>query len=116
VTSKPDRACVFYKTEADGEPVRDWLRGLSTDARALIGGDIRTVQREWPIGMPLVRPLGRGLYEIRSVVESMQHRVLFAVIDGKIVLLHAFVKKRQTAPDEIKVGRTRLKEILNAKK
>jgi hypothetical protein len=31
----------FYQTSAGGQPVRDWLRGLSTEDRKAIGDDIR---------------------------------------------------------------------------
>jgi hypothetical protein len=43
----------FYQTSAGGQPVRDWLRGLSTEDRRAIGDDIRTVEFGWPIGMHL---------------------------------------------------------------
>ena len=34
--------------------------------RKQIGVDIKTVEFGWPIGMPVCRPLGDGLYEVRS--------------------------------------------------
>ncbi|MDF1537003.1 MAG: type II toxin-antitoxin system RelE/ParE family toxin, partial [bacterium] len=45
----------FFRQESGKEPVRDWLRSLSTEDRKLIGADIKTVQWGWPLGMPLVR-------------------------------------------------------------
>ena len=56
----------FFRTDAGNEPVLDWLRGLDADDRRVIGEDLRTVQVGWPLGMPLCRPLGDGLYEVRS--------------------------------------------------
>ncbi len=53
----------FYQTSAGAQPVRDWLRGLSTQDRKAIGDDIRTVEFGWPIGMPTCRPMGDGLFE-----------------------------------------------------
>jgi hypothetical protein len=35
---------IFYRTEAGGEPVRDWLRELSWEDRKRIGEDIKTVE------------------------------------------------------------------------
>ena len=51
-------------------PVRDWLIGLSQNAKKIIGEDIKTVEFGWPIGMPVVRSLGDKLFEVRSVLEN----------------------------------------------
>jgi hypothetical protein len=60
----------FYRTSAGGEPVRDWLRGLRIEDRKAIGGDIRTVEFGWPKGMPTIRPLGDGLFEVRTNLDG----------------------------------------------
>ena len=45
---------IFFRTEARGEPVRDWLKGLpSSEDRKRIGEDIKTVEFGWPVGMPV---------------------------------------------------------------
>ena len=92
---------IFFRTDAGGEPVRDWLKGLSRDDRKLIGTDIMTVEFGWPIGMPVCRPLGHGLYEVRSSLPGNRiARVLFYVDKrGRMVLLHGFIKKTQKTPD-----------------
>jgi phage-related protein len=49
--------------------------------------------------MPLVRPLGRELWEVRSTLPRGQiARVLFCVERGGMVLLHGFIKKTQKTP------------------
>jgi hypothetical protein len=53
---------LFYRTGADAEPVRDWLKLLPEDDRRTIGLDLYAVQTRWPIGMPLCRALGGGLW------------------------------------------------------
>ena len=53
----PKVPLVFYRSAAGNEPVREWLRGLSREARRAIGEDIKTVQFGWPLGMPLVRKI-----------------------------------------------------------
>jgi hypothetical protein len=53
----------FYATELGGEPVREWLKLLSAVERKTVGEDIKTVQFGWPLGMPLVRSLGGGIWE-----------------------------------------------------
>ena len=57
---------VFFRTPAGSEPVREWLKGLEPEDRRVIGEDIKDVEFSWPIGMPLVRSLGRELWEVRS--------------------------------------------------
>ena len=78
--------------------MRDWLRELSALDRKTIGADIKTVQFGWPLGMPLVRKLDKDLWEARIHLESRIARVLFTVTEGKIVLLHGFIKKSQATP------------------
>jgi hypothetical protein len=46
------------------EPVRDWLKSLDLEDRE----DIKDVEFSWPIGMPLCRSLGKGLWEVRSAL------------------------------------------------
>jgi len=82
--------------------VREWLKGLSPDDRKRIGEDIKTVEFGWPVGMPVCRPLGGGIYEVRSgLAQNRIARVLF-YIDRKtrMVLLHGFIKKTQKTPGE----------------
>jgi phage-related protein len=89
----------FYSTEAGNEPVRDWLLGLSREERKIIGVDIKTVEFGWPIGMPTCRPMGDGLFEVRSSLPSGKiARVLFCIYESQMVLLHGFIKKSQKTP------------------
>ena len=44
--------------------MREWLLDLSRDDRKAIGCDITTAQYGWPIGMPLIRKLEPGLWEV----------------------------------------------------
>jgi phage-related protein len=91
---------VFFRTAAGGEPVRDWLKALPPDDRRAVGDDIRAVEFGWPVGMPLVRPMGGGLHEVRTSLPSRRiARVLFFVSrQGELVLLHAFIKKSRATP------------------
>lgn len=98
----------FFRSNNGSEPVRDWLRALPPEDRKTIGEDIKTVQWGWPLGMPLVRPLGGGLFEIRSSLRNRIARVLFATHDSAIVLLHGFIKKSQQIPtDDLKLAKRR---------
>ena len=105
---------VFYCSSLGSEPVRDWLRGLPVEDRRKIGVDLATVQVGWPVGMPLCRSLGGGLWEVRSSLPSRRiARLLFCVHEGKIFILHGFIKKTQKTPqDEIELAQKRMKEVL----
>ncbi len=67
----------------------------------------------WPIRMPTCKPLGRGLWEVRTDLSSNRiARVIFAIADGKMALLHGFIKKTQKTPDDdLKLALKRKKEI-----
>ena len=89
---------VFYRSERGNEPVREWLKSLSLDEKRIIGEDIKTVQFGWPLGMPVVRKMEPGLWEVRSRLPGRIARVLFTVKDGMMVLLHGFIKKSDKTP------------------
>jgi phage-related protein len=79
--------------------VREWLKELEPADRKAIGEDIKDVEFSWPIGMPLVRSLGRELWEVRSSLSGGRiARVIFCVEGDRMVLLHGFVKKTQKTP------------------
>ena len=104
---------IFYRTRAGASVVRDWLRGLDAKDRNAIGQDLMRVQYRWPVGMPLCRAMGGGLWEVRSDLPSNRiARVLFCVSGGKILVLHAFVKKSQKTPDaDLALARKRQREF-----
>jgi phage-related protein len=105
---------IFYRTAAGGEPVRDWLRGLPAEDRRIIGTDLATVQVGWPIGMPLCRSLGAGLWELRSTLANNRiARLIFFVGSGRVGVVHGFIKKtRKTPPSEIALAQKRMQEML----
>jgi len=73
---------------------------LPKEERKIIGEDVLKVQYCWPIGKPLVDGLGRGLWEVRSRLETRIARVIFYVEDGKMILLHGFIKQTQKTPQQ----------------
>jgi phage-related protein len=80
--------------------VRQWLQDLPKAERKIIGVNIMTVQFRWPLGIPLVRSIASGIYEIRSTLPRRIARTLFSVHEGEIVLLHGFIKKTRKTPNE----------------
>ncbi len=104
---------VFYELPSGREPVREWIKSLDRADRKIIGEDIKDVEFAWPIGMPLCRPLSRGLWEVRSnLTQGRIARVLFCIRDGRMVLVRAFIKKTQKTPDADRdLALQRMKEI-----
>jgi len=89
----------FFRTSAGREPVRDWLKDLPLEDRKIVGTDIKDVEFAWPLGLPLVKSLGRELWEVRSsLTQGRIARVIFCISEGQMVLLHAFIKKTQKTP------------------
>lgn len=106
---------VFYKSNSGNEPVRDWLKKLDKEDRRIVGGDIKTVQFGWPLGMPLVCKLEKGLWEVRIQLNGRIARVLFTIHAGLMVLLHGFEKKSQKIPaKDLKIAKQRM-SILGGK-
>jgi phage-related protein len=100
---------VFYRTAGGNEPVRQWLKGLERADRKILGEDVKTAQYGWPLGMPLIRKLEPGLWEVRSHLPQGIARILFTVGEGTMVLLHGFIKKSQkTPPADLRTARQRL--------
>ncbi len=66
-----------------------------------------------PLGIPLIRKLDPGLWEIRSSLAAGIARVVFAVDGDTMVLLHGFVKKsRKTPVNDIDTSPRRLAWLL----
>ncbi len=104
---------VFYRTAHGSEPVVEWIRSLPPEDRREIGTDLATVQYGWQVGMPLCRPMGAGLWEVRSSLPSRRiARLLFFVGDGRIGVVHGFIKKTEKTPDDdLDLARRRMKEM-----
>jgi phage-related protein len=106
---EPILQVVFFRSESGSEPVRDWLSALRREDRKAVGGDIKTAQYGWPLGMPLIRKLEPDLWEVRSHIGDGIARVVFTVEGGVMVLLHGFVKKSSKTPAaDLKTARARL--------
>lgn len=107
----------FYRQPSGKEPVRDWLLSLRREERLVIGTDIKTVEFGWPVGLPVCRPMGEGLWEVRSSLGNRIARVLFCIADDSMWLLHGFIKKQQkTPPQDLTLARKRMREVLEALK
>jgi phage-related protein len=104
---------VFYRTPAGVEVVLEWLRELDDEDRRVTGRDLMRVQFRWPVGMPLCRPLGDGLWELRCRLSGNRiARLFFSFAESRLIALHRFVKKSQkTPPAELAIARKRKNEF-----
>lgn len=66
------------------------------------------------LGSPHTKPLEKGLFELRVKGKEGIARVFYCTkIGKKIIMLHSFVKKSQKTPKkEIKIAKSRMKEVL----
>ena len=103
----------FFQTPNGKEPVREWLLKLDRKDRRTIGKDVQKIEFGWPIGMPYSRPLGQGLFEVRSdISDGRIARVIFFIRSNRMVLLHGFVKKtRKTPKSDLDLAVKRKKEV-----
>ena len=96
--------------------MREWLLDQKCEDRKLIGCDIKTAQYGWPLGMPLIRKLEPGLWEVRSDIDKGIARVIFTVEDDAMILLHGFIKKSAKMPTaELKTAKERLAKLRGSK-
>jgi phage-related protein len=109
---------VFYRTAAGSEPVKDWLKGLAESERQEIGRDLLRAQWRWPVGMPLCRPMGNGLWEVRTDMPANRTaRVLLCLHQEHLVALHGFIKKTRATPEEdLAIARKRQRELGSKRK
>ena len=115
IVSMPDKkiCAKFYQNITGNEPVREWLLKLDVDDRKIIGKDIQKVEFGWPIGMPYSKPIGQGLYEVRSDITNQRiARLIFFIKANEMILLHGFIKKAQKTPKpELDLAVKRKKEV-----
>ena len=104
---------IFYRSSRGNEPVREWLKSMAAPDRLAVGQDLMRAQWRWPVGMPLCRAMGQGLWEIRTELPSNRiARVFICMDDGVLVALHGFLKKTQKTPDEeLTLARKRQKDL-----
>jgi phage-related protein len=118
VTDAEKRApLIFFRSESGSEPVLEWLRELPRADRRIVGAGLKDLEFGWPIGMPLCRALGGGLFELRVSLRSRRiARVMVCVHEGELVALHAFIKKTQkTRAGDMTLARSRKRQLERAK-
>jgi len=100
----------FHKRVQD--EVENWPVSILADYARLVdlvlefGPDLR---------MPHSRAMGDGLFELRPRGREGIGRALYCfVVDQRVVVVHAFMKKTQATPKrDIAIARKRMKEVRN---
>lgn len=100
----------FYSKKVENS-IKEWPEGMLakftwvSDAIEKFGPE--------DVGMPHVKPLGQGLFEIRIKAKEGIGRAIFCTIKGKVVIvLNDFIKKTQkTPPSEIALAKKRMAEV-----
>ena len=110
---------VIFYDKADGtEPAKDFILSLDKKMRAKMLRTISLLADNGPdLREPCSKPLGDGIFELRSKVGSDITRVLYFFMVGKrVILTNGFVKKTvKTPPAEIARAKRYRAEYLGRK-
>jgi phage-related protein len=106
---------VFYKTASGRDIVLEEIKALNKKDKVTVGEDIKVAQMRFPKGAPVVKPMGQGLYEIRSTISGpREFRCLFfhSSKEKSLVIVNAFIKKTRSTPiAAIKLARSRMDDF-----
>ena len=114
MNGEPILTVVFFRNDAEREPVREWIIDCGENGKKTIGEEIKTVQFSWPkTPRSLVKRIKgvTGLSRLRSRFRQgrQQARILFTVEGNKMILFHGFFKQGPNISNEIRIAQERLK-------
>ena len=102
---------VFFRTEMEREPVREWLEKFDEADEKMIYAVIRAIQADWQASLRKrrVKKLAEALWEVRCRISRRRTARLIFTRDGNdMILLHGFIKKSQKTPrKDLKLARKR---------
>jgi phage-related protein len=101
---------ILYYSEDVQEVINNWPVGI----RAFYARVTERMETFGPnLGMPFTRSMGEGLFEIRARGKEGIGRAFFCtIVDQRIVILHAYIKKTQKTPKkELKIARRRVVDV-----
>ncbi|MBC7076498.1 MAG: type II toxin-antitoxin system RelE/ParE family toxin [Syntrophomonadaceae bacterium] len=97
-------------------PVKEFIDRQPTKAKVKILRNLQLLSEFGPgIGYPFVSNIGDNLWELRTVFQNNQYRILFSVVSGHIILLvHGLHKKTQKLPNkDLNIAYKRLKNYIS---
>lgn len=108
----------FFKKEDGSCPVQEFLDSLDDKMRAKLLVNVALLENNGPqLREPYSKPLGDGIFEVRTQQGNNITRVLyFFYVGGQIVLTNGFVKKTIKTPSgEIATAKKYRAEYLSRK-
>lgn len=93
-------SCKFFKDEDGTKPVGQFIRSLDLKMKAKVVSDLQLLKEYGNAARePLSKPLGDGIFELRSRLSNDIVRILY-FFDGDqiIIATNGFVKKQQKTP------------------
>ena len=109
---------LFYEKGDGSEPAKDFILSLDIKMQAKVMRTIQLLQNNGPqLREPYSKPLGDGIFELRTKVGNDISRILYFFIVGRhVILTNGFIKKTQkTPPEEINRAKTFRAEYLSRK-
>ena len=100
----------FYDKNVEAN-IKEWPKGLL--AKFIWVSDVIEKFGPADAGMPHVKAMGQGLFELRVKAKEGIGRAMFCLAKGKVVIvLNGFIKKTQKTPSsEIVLARKRMAEV-----
>jgi phage-related protein len=106
------RFTIEYYNQRVLTEIESWPAGVLADYARLI----ELLMEHGPsLKMPHSKSLGQSLFELRPHGKEGIGRALYCFVAGrKVTVVHAFIKKTQETPQrELKIARTRVKELIH---
>jgi len=103
-----------FEPPAGRRPVMDYIDAQDMQAATLLASSLKAFCDQFPdVQTVSIKPLSGKLWEVRVKDQrGVAHRVIYAVVGGYMVLLHAFTKKTpKTPPDALRLAAKRLKAM-----
>ncbi|NHM27783.1 type II toxin-antitoxin system RelE/ParE family toxin [Desulfofundulus sp. TPOSR] len=102
----------FYKSASGRKPAADFIVSLQPKEQAKIARAIDLLEEFGPqIGMPYVKHLGDGLWELRVPFGGQTFRLLFFIEGNTLIMVHALSKKTPKTPlKELNTAIARMKD------
>lgn len=101
---------VFYRDENGDKPLGDFIRSLRPSLKAKVVGDLHLLEEFGNYARePLSKPLGDGIFELRTEESGDTVRILYFFDEGRIIICtNGCVKKQKPTPRrEIDLARKR---------
>lgn len=88
---------IIYYKDGNSQPVRQFIDAAPAKAKVKILRNLQLLSEFGvEMGFPLVSNVDRNIWELRTIYQGNQYRILFSIVSEQILLLtHGFKKKTQ---------------------